>query len=346
MGKENHLLEFRVENFKRFKKLAVRDIGQFNLILGDNNAGKTSLLEALLFNPDLTTFSDHLLAVLRHKNIGGDYKEGHFSFFMNRDEVLESADMYGYPCWKFELQTLNPLQTDSDFVLYLNGTGDLCNDPYEPDSNKKATLLAVTKKERVNAYLLPLIPLSVSYGIMDLSDIYSRYYVRDRPAKRRLLQALSTFIPDIEEIEVDTAITDYPVLVIARKNQRSSIPLVSYGDGTIKLFRILMYLLCFRGNRLMIDEIDAGVHHSHTKDFWRIILQVASENEVQLFMTTHDKECLYYFNEVLQEENMKQYQERARAIMLVENFKTKDIDAITSKFFELEHAIQFGNEVR
>ena len=345
MGKENHLLEFRVENFKRFKKLAVRDIGQFNLILGNNNAGKTSLLEALLFNPDLTTFSDHLLAVLRHKNVGGDYKEGHFSFFMNRDEVLESADMYRDPHWKFKLQTRDSSQqnsiTDADFVLGINHAGAL----YYDDSHSQDSVSSVTKKENANAHLLPLIPLSVSYG-MDLSDMYSKYYVRDRPAKRRLLEALSAFIPDIEEIEVDTAITDYPVLVIARNNQRSSIPLVSYGDGTIKLFRILMYLLCFRGNRLMIDEIDTGVHHSHTKDFWRIILQVASENEVQLFMTTHDKECLHYFNEVLQEENMKQYQERARAIILVENFKTKDINAITSKFFELEHAIQFGNELR
>lgn len=345
MGKENHLLEFCVENFKRFKKLAVRDIGQFNLILGDNNAGKTSLLEALLFNPDLTTFSDHLLAVLRHKNVGGDYKEGHFSFFMNRDEVLESADMYRDPRWKFELQTRDSSQKNSikNFVLGLNHAGAL----YYDDSCSEDSLLvnSVTKKERANAHLLPLIPFSVSYG-MDLSDMYSKYYVRDRPAKRRLLQALSTFIPDIEEIEVDTAITDYPVLVIARNNQRSSIPLVSYGDGTIKLFRILMYLLCFRGNRLMIDEIDTGVHHSHKKDFWRIILQVALENEVQLFMTTHDKECLHYFNKVLQEENMKQYQERARAIMLVENFKTKDINAITSKFFELEYAIEVGNEIR
>lgn len=343
MGRENHLLGFRVENFKRFKKLAVSDIGQFNLILGDNNAGKTSLLEALLFNPNLTIFSDHLLAVLRHKNVGGDYKEGHFSFFMNRDEVLESADMYRDPRWKFELQTRDSSQQDSitDFVLGINNSGAL----YSGIDMNLDSVNSVTKKEGTNACLLPLIPLSVSYG-MDLSDMYSKYYVRDRPAKRRLLQALSTFIPDIEEIEVDTAITDYPVLVIARKNQRSSIPLVSYGDGTIKLFRILMYLLCFRGNRLMIDEIDTGVHHSHIKDFWRIILQVALENEVQLFMTTHDKECLHYFNKVLQEENMKQHQERARAIMLVENFKTKDIDAITSKFFELEYALEVGNEIR
>ena len=48
----NHLTYFKVENFKKFDSLEVNDIGQFNLIVGDNNVGKTCLLEALLFDED------------------------------------------------------------------------------------------------------------------------------------------------------------------------------------------------------------------------------------------------------------------------------------------------------
>ncbi|MBK7936356.1 MAG: AAA family ATPase [Lewinellaceae bacterium] len=51
MSKE-HLTYFKVENFKRFDSLELTDIGQFNLIVGDNNVGKTSVLEALLFDDD------------------------------------------------------------------------------------------------------------------------------------------------------------------------------------------------------------------------------------------------------------------------------------------------------
>ena len=46
MGKEQHLTYFKVENFKRFDSLELTDIGQFNLVVGDNNVGKTSLLES------------------------------------------------------------------------------------------------------------------------------------------------------------------------------------------------------------------------------------------------------------------------------------------------------------
>ena len=48
--KNNHLTYFKIENFKKFDVLEVNDIGQFNLIVGDNNVGKTCLLEALLFD--------------------------------------------------------------------------------------------------------------------------------------------------------------------------------------------------------------------------------------------------------------------------------------------------------
>ena len=48
----NHFSYFKIENFKKFDSLEVSDIGQFNLIVGDNNVGKTCLLEALLFDED------------------------------------------------------------------------------------------------------------------------------------------------------------------------------------------------------------------------------------------------------------------------------------------------------
>lgn len=66
MSKE-HLTYFKVENFKRFDELELTDIGQFNLIVGDNNVGKTSLLEALqvTFNGAETLYNYHKTLGLR-----------------------------------------------------------------------------------------------------------------------------------------------------------------------------------------------------------------------------------------------------------------------------------------
>ena len=64
----NHLKTFEVSGFKKFTDLKIDNIGQFNLIVGDNNAGKTSILEALLFDENLNNFLHRLRHIFSHRN--------------------------------------------------------------------------------------------------------------------------------------------------------------------------------------------------------------------------------------------------------------------------------------
>jgi len=337
MAKEDHLIRFQVENFKRFRCLTLDDLGQFNLLVGDNNVGKNSVLEALLYDDDLNKFSDNLFQALSFRNLGGEYREGHFSFYVNRSSLLDISK----PVLSFSLQTLKGDDFDSgrDFSFAENGSlekgeGALIGDVMTP-----------RYKNTIQAGSVPLIPFSGSYG-KDLMDLYSKTFIRDRAAKRELISTLSTLITGIEDLEMDTAITDYPVLVVALKGGDTVVPLVNYGEGTIKLFRILMFILLFKGKRLMIDEIDAGIYYSRMKDFWKTILLAAEENEVQLFVTTHNQECIKYFKEALDSQELNHLKSESRTITLVENHKSKEVKAITSHFDELEHAIEYGNEIR
>jgi AAA15 family ATPase/GTPase len=118
-----------------------------------------------------------------------------------------------------------------------------------------------------------------------------------------------------------------------------------FGDGTIKLFRLLAEIVINRGNRLMIDEIDTGIYFKRFKNFWKVILQTAKDNDVQLFMTTHNEECIRYFKEVI-DEDLPEFKKDVRNITLVENAKTKEVTAHTYDFEQFEHAINVGNEVR
>ena len=74
-----HLKYFKVENFKCFDSFEMDNIGQFNLIVGDNNVGKTSVLEALLFREDLSqTISSFIYAIA------------------NRNQTKESRDYFNF----------------------------------------------------------------------------------------------------------------------------------------------------------------------------------------------------------------------------------------------------------
>ena len=50
-----------------------------------------------------------------------------------------------------------------------------------------------------------------------------------------------------------------------------------------------------RAGFLLIDEAENGIHHTIQRDFWRMVLLTAQENNVQVFATTHSWDCVAGF---------------------------------------------------
>ena len=100
-----------------------------------------------------------------------------------------------------------------------------------------------------------------------------------------------------------------------------------------------------KGNKILIDEIDAGIHHSRFKDFWEIILKVAKKENIQLFATTHNIECVKYFKEILQQDNFSEYRNQSRVITL-EKLPSNKIESFTRKFKEFEYELDNNFEIR
>ena len=69
------------------------------------------------------------------------------------------------------------------------------------------------------------------------------------------------------------------------------VPLKSLGDGAIRMFAAGLGLANSRGGFLLIDEVENGIHYSVQRDFWRMILRAAHNNNVQVLATTHSWDC-------------------------------------------------------
>lgn len=339
MAGENHLTYFKVQNFKRFKELEVKDIGQFNLVLGDNNVGKTSFLEALLFTArdDFKSFSRYLLYALRFKSIGDSLKVPHWSFFVRQPESSERVMKLEF---QFELGDGEKQQWGLDYDFVRNEM------VISSDQNKGAVLSGFYDfKSLGNGILAPFIPYSYSYG-SDLADYYEENVQGDWQYKEKLTEAIKVMVPSVRGFESSKRYSDRNSLVFWETSRNSAVPLSMYGEGTTKLFRILTDIVIYRRDILMIDEIDTGIHYSRMKDFWKTILLAAKENDVQLFATTHNLECIRYFKEALEEIELAPLQGIARSITLVEHPTTKEISAHTFSFAALEHSVEAGNEIR
>jgi len=319
---ENHLTYFKVENFKRFESFEMENIGQFNLITGDNNVGKTSVLEALLFDKNPGIFAQNLYTALKTRFKGLDIQEHFFQYFINRntDNKVSYYLQNG-------LKATAIIISKSDEKRYAYKDGDVFYMTYESNARK-----------------IPLIYFSNGYE-NELTNLYSKHIQFDRHRKESLLSALKTILPNIDLIEISTAIVKHPTLVIGQSHINAVMPLATFGDGAIKLFRILIDIMACSGKRLMIDEIDAGIHHDRFPDFWRTILKACKENDVQLFATTHNWECLEFFKNVLDEPKMRDYQKDARhfEIKALRNGKVKTYNY---NFKQFKFAIENNHEIR
>jgi AAA15 family ATPase/GTPase len=85
------------------------------------------------------------------------------------------------------------------------------------------------------------------------------------------------------------------------------VPLGNLGHGASRLFEIAILLAHARGGVFLIDEIEVGLHHLAMESVWHMILETSQQLDIQVFATTHSKDCiqalasLYRRNRALQD---------------------------------------------
>ena len=88
----------------------------------------------------------------------------------------------------------------------------------------------------------------------------------------------------------------------ARRGTHLRVPLKSLGDGAVRLLGVALALANSRDGFLQhIDEAENGIHHAVQRDFWRMVLQTARDNNVQVLATTHGWDCVRGFAQAARE---------------------------------------------
>ena len=86
-----------------------------------------------------------------------------------------------------------------------------------------------------------------------------------------------------------------PRIIVRSEDYKEPFPLKSLGDGAFRLFAVALALVNARDGFLFIDEVENGLHHSIQYDFWKMVLQTAHDNNVQVLATTHGWSCVEGF---------------------------------------------------
>lgn len=356
----NHFNYFRVKNFKRFKDLEVKDIGQFNLVLGDNNVGKTSLLEALMWEPSETSFDSFFEEIIDSSFIKFLIKSFSFKNYGEPKEFLDyfrSLDVPGeslieFSSGKASINELYKIGGNGEVNVSIGNRSNRTSSKdfvilpreYRDQNLRRTTPNNVLYIDDIlKKTIVPFLPFHRSYD-EEITDFYLDNIQGNKSLKSNYVSNLKYLFKEIEDLEPSIK-GKHKTLLINRSTSNFSVPLGFFGEGTIKMAKILSYLIKFQDKKLMIDEIDTGLYYARMKDYWKVILQSANENNVQLFATTHNRECMEAFRSALDELG-EEFTSRSRSITLKQSPKTGDVISFTNSFEVLDDALEVGNDLR
>jgi AAA15 family ATPase/GTPase len=269
-----------IKNFRGFKSLSLDSLKRVNVIVGQNNTGKTGLLEALallLWEPPQNC--GNLPNLFRTS--GGDWNENFWKWICFNKDSKNNVEIRA----KFNDQP--------EF-----GVG-LANPPGMPQGafrhiGKLGSMALLSFGQRDTALFKPAVfstyPTNPKQDALD----YNRVVLL---RKKKQVEALLTKIePKLHAIE--TLQTGNEPLLYADIGLREMIPVTQMGQGFNRLLDLYSEILVADAKALLIDEVENGIHHSVLNTIWRGLANAASDTDVQIFATTHSLECIRSAHEV------------------------------------------------
>ena len=328
-NKKTELLlgSLEIKGYRCFEHLKIEKLGRVNLIVGKNNVGKTALLEALWLWSD---GSDWLQILLVIKMIleRRDEKDSNTDRYFNIPEVktIKKKSQISYiPLFDQstgeEFRHLffgRPKENISEFKISSNKhlNGQILNE-WETESDRKEDFVGIQISPSREGYDVK--SLNVLYRTDFHNKIGTLFVGAEGIIKEILLQiwdeiilnaqedyafeALKIISPQIIDLNFITypKTSQYRVPVVRIKDIKERVPLSSLGEGMNRLLGIALALVQCRNGILLMDEIEIGLHYSVLPDVWRLIFKTAKDLNVQVFATTHSKDCIEAFASAAEE---------------------------------------------
>jgi predicted ATPase len=309
---------FQVQDFRGIRELAVEPLTRVNLIAGENNAGKTALLEAIFlhsapFNPMVVTTVAGLRGIAIYKiEFGRMVQRPWSSLFSDLDESrqirLSARDACGHTrtlVVKTTSDAKDVAQVRSISTHAVpNGQGvassgvrtEILRWHYSGGGREEISLLFLDGAE-LKTY--PLVAREPVYpgrflgsrwapNFPEIADQFGELEIDKK--EQDLLRILRLMEPRLTRLS--TILYGGIPMLHGDIGIGKLIPVAFLGDGLLRLTTIILWIIHTAGGILLIDEVDNGFHYSHLQQIWSAIAESAKQFNVQVFATTHSKECI------------------------------------------------------
>ncbi len=344
-----------IENFRCFHKTKIDGFKRINLIGGQNNGGKTSLLEAIQLGcwPSgqvlnglqygVRLFDKGILAVEPKRywlNLFYELKEqtisisvfddtkglGHaqIAFDNVSDEVITTSfnqNTIGVPSSKLKTKFYWEGQTARNYSM--------------ASANSDGTIQA---QNGPGLKKIRFIPATGWLNQNELVYYFDLMKSKDEPSFfLDIFKLIDESIESIETYNLGTA------NMYLRSKGRLPMPIQAYGDAIGRMANIIANLISRQYEGILIDEIENGIHYSNQKALWNMLYKIAVKLDIQVFTTTHSREMA---NALTEAANEYSFTDEAAYFELFKHPKTGEIEANQMDMDLLKYKLQYDKEFR
>lgn len=343
------LKNFSINQFRGIHGLNVKGLGDINLIVGDNNSGKTSVLEAIMLLRSTSAFSNILNVVrLRDNGFFSPFRLSVFDNFLymfnpeSDEKNIEVEGLIGDTSVGIKVSgTIENVLIDmselrdrhknahamqGSSVIYdeaevaeFQGTisskidDDVSNEEIRFNEYTRLTGMRASKPESIE--IVYVSPTDHTNG-----NVFSKV-VKNDDYKDIVLHVIKIFDDDIEDIlYIKNEQTSRPIECLKHK-KLGIMPLATYGDGIKKVLLLANSIASAAGGILLVDEIETAIHARHYDDIFKFVIKACKQFHIQLFATTHSIEAVDGFLATQCDADKENYIEDSEDVIRVVTFR-------------------------
>jgi len=294
------LSSVQIENYRVLRDLSVDSLGRVNLFAGQNNSGKTSLLEALFL-----LSGGGAPQTLANKTV----VRGVDSLAGPPETAMETIwkPMFSSLDTEKTIKTTGVHRSQGDLILCIDrkqkdvlSATDVPNAPdllvsfrtgSGPWTRSRVSLVQQGIQFEQSNVRLPFKAIILAMKFANPKDDAVRL---SRLCKRKrgefVAEALRLVEPRLRNLEVLS--TGGVPLVWGDIGLSEFVPLAVMGEGMNRIARIMLAICDAPDGIVLVDDIETGLHHSAMPAFWRSVDGAAKEFNTQVVATTHSYECV------------------------------------------------------
>ncbi|GHU60285.1 hypothetical protein FACS189444_6930 [Spirochaetia bacterium] len=282
-----------ITKYRKLIDIHIKHLSAINIFAGNNNLGKTSVLESFYLLSQLNDVN----ALFELERYRGKFYNEFQSRWLDKNMVnsIEISGNYNGISSELIIKKPDDVSEDIDKSGYLSTiqlnagvNGDDLETIVHLYNNKEPSIrYAKTQVLCQGSFTSPY-----RYNV-DLLGRAHNYAVREK-----YFDVIVDFIREHMDRSVEKIdMVENSRFMVTSNKLDNAIDITKYGEGMQRVFEIALLIGYNSNGILCIDEIDCALHKTLLVDFAKFIQLLAARFNVQLFLSTHSKECIDAFIE-------------------------------------------------